>query len=68
MFKGEKMTAEISEKKYKCIQCGYEKKQITNHYLQTYSMGTYNTCPKCPPFKKYPEYGGSTIWECIEDK
>ncbi len=62
------MTAKISEKKYHCIRCGYIKKQITNHYGQTYSMGTHNACPKCPPWAKYPEFGGSTIWECVENE
>jgi hypothetical protein len=23
-------------------------------------------CPRCPPHAKYPEFGGQTIWECIE--
>jgi hypothetical protein len=25
-----------------------------------------NCCPKCPPWAKYPEFGGSTVWECVE--
>lgn len=27
-----------------------------------------NTCPACPPFKKYPEFGGATVWDCVEGK
>ncbi len=55
-----------SFKKYKCSKCGHETEQKTNHYGQTYSWGHFNTCPKCPPHAKYPEFGGSTIWECQE--
>jgi DNA-directed RNA polymerase subunit RPC12/RpoP len=58
--------SKITNKKYKCTQCNYETTQATNHYGSTWSMGTYSACPKCPPFKKYPEYGGKTIWECME--
>ena len=53
-------------KKYQCKRCGYIKKIKTNHFEECYSCGHYNTCPKCPPFAKYPEYGGYTIWKCME--
>lgn len=42
--------------------------QTTNHYGQTYSFGKFNTCPKCPPYAKYPEFGESTVWDCVEEK
>ena len=53
-------------KKYKCKRCGHIKEQKTNHYGNTWSWERYNVCPKCPPFAKYPEYGGQTIWICME--
>lgn len=53
-----------SVKQYKCTQCGYITTQTTNHYGHTWSFGRMNCCPQCPPYKKYPEYGGQTIWEC----
>jgi hypothetical protein len=56
----------ITSKQYKCTQCGYVEAQNTNHYENTWSVGEWNCCPKCPPYKKYAMYGGQTIWECIE--
>lgn len=65
----------IKNKLYKCNQCGFEKMIETNHYGECYSLGNYNVCPKCPPYKKYPfiiEGGvtkvlnGMTTWECLE--
>lgn len=53
-------------KTYKCRRCGHETTQTTNHYGSTWSFGRMNTCPKCPPWAKYPEFGGSTIWDCCE--
>lgn len=41
-------------------------KTIFKKYKCTWSYGHYNVCPNCPPYKKYPEYGGQTIWECKE--
>lgn len=61
------VTTEQTAKTYKCSQCGAESKQVTNHFGVTYSFGHYNCCPNCPPYKKYPEMGGLTIWEC-QDK
>lgn len=60
--------SQTSPKQYKCSQCGYVTTQHTNHYLNTYSAGHFNTCPKCIPAFKYPEFGGSTTWICIETK
>jgi DNA-directed RNA polymerase subunit RPC12/RpoP len=60
--------ATITEKKYKCTQCGHEVLQNTNHFGPTWSFGRTNVCPKCPPYKKYSEFGGQTIWECMETK
>ena len=57
---------EITRKKYRCKRCGHVVEQSTNHYGQTYSFGHYNCCPACPPWAKYPEYGGLTVWECCE--
>jgi hypothetical protein len=56
----------VEPKKYKCDACGFETMQSTNHYGPTWSWGHVNTCPKCPPFKKYPEFGGQTTWTCLE--
>lgn len=57
---------QATEKRYRCKRCGYIGKQTTNHYGETYSIGHYNTCPKCPPWAKYAEFGGSTVWECVD--
>ena len=56
---------EHTSKEYICSECGYKTQQTTNHYGNTWSFGRYNTCPECPPYKKYPEYGGQTIWNYI---
>lgn len=53
-------------KKYACRRCGHVTEQRTNHYGPTWSSGRYNTCPKCPPWAKYAEFGGSTVWDCLE--
>jgi hypothetical protein len=58
--------AEQTTKKYRCTQCGQVTEQRTNHWGPTWSWGRTNTCPECPPYKKYPEYGGATVWECME--
>lgn len=57
---------QATEKKYKCRRCGHVTKQTTNHYGATWSWGHVNCCPTCPPWAKYPEYGGQTIWDCLE--
>ena len=56
----------MTAKKYKCQRCGHVVTQSTNHYGETYSWGRFNTCPNCPPWAKYAEFGGCTIWECLE--
>ena len=58
----------MSLKQYRCQRCGHVTEQNTNHYLQTYSSGHFNTCEKCPPWAKYPEFGGCTVWDCITPK
>lgn len=55
----------ITSKRYQCSQCGHIATQETNHNGQTYSLGHFNCCPQCPPYKKYPEFGGRTIWNCL---
>lgn len=55
-----------TSKRYHCTRCGHVSHQVTNHYGQTWSWGRVNTCPSCPPWAKYPEYGGTTIWDCDE--
>lgn len=60
------MKALISTKSYRCQRCGHITQQETNHYGATWSFGRSNTCPKCPPWAKYPEFGGGTIWECTQ--
>ena len=58
--------AKITFKKYECKRCGHVKEIDTNHFGECYSWGHYNTCPNCPPWAKYPEFGGSTTWVCLE--
>lgn len=53
-------------KNYECTECGHQTQQQTNHWGNAWSWGKYNTCPKCPPYKKYPEYGGATVWKCLD--
>ena len=55
-----------TDKKYKCKRCGHITTQNTNHYGETYSWGRCNVCPSCPPYAKYPEFGGGTVWLCME--
>lgn len=55
-----------SLKRYRCTQCGFECEQVTNHYGNTWSWDRVNTCPDCPPHAKYAEFGGSTVWECLD--
>jgi len=62
------MIARHTSKRYACSHCGHETQQTTNHYGQTYSAGRVNTCPKCPPYLKYPEYGGGTVWNCLDSQ
>ena len=57
---------EQSEKRYKYRRCGHVKKIRTNHYGPCWSWGRVNTCPDCPPYAKYPEFGGQTIWDCLD--
>lgn len=56
----------LTLKRYRCSKCGHLRTATTNHYGNTWSWGRVNTCPQCPPHAKYPEFGGSTLWECIE--
>lgn len=58
----------ITEKEYACETCGFTQLQKTNHYSNTYSFGNFSVCPVCPPFEKYPQYGGQTVWVCQEEK
>ena len=58
--------AEQTYKKYRCTRCGHETEHKTNHWGPTWSVGRYDTCPECPPWAKYPEFGGQTVWECME--
>ena len=60
------MSAKITEKRYSCQRCGHEVTQKTNHFEETYGLGHFNTCPKCPPWAKYPEHGGAQVWVCVE--
>ena len=55
-----------SEKQYRCTRCGHVKKIKTNHFGSCWSYGHFNCCPVCPPWAKYPEFGGSTTWECLD--
>lgn len=55
-----------TSKRYKCRRCGHVVEQTTNHFGPTWSFGHVNCCPVCPPWAKYPEFGGQTIWDCLE--
>lgn len=61
------MTAKIVARVYCCKRCGHETTQQTNHTESTWSCGRWNTCPECPPFAKYPEFGGQTVWEYVKE-
>lgn len=54
-------TEKIRSKKYHCAECGYEKEIQTNHYGQCYSLGNYDCCPQCPPYKR------PNTWVCQEN-
>lgn len=56
----------LSAKRYRCDRCGHVEMQTTNHFQPTWSSGRMNVCPKCPPWAKYPEYGGATTWTCLD--
>lgn len=56
----------VMPKRYRCDRCGYVTTQSTNHYQKTYSFGHDGVCPECPPWAKYPEFGGQTTWTCID--
>ena len=56
----------LTYKKYACTRCGKVVSQRTNHYGKTWSFGRVNTCPDCPPWAKYSEFGGGTVWVCLE--
>lgn len=60
-------TSVASEKRYRCTRCGHVQMIQTNHYGACWSYDHYNCCPECPPFAKYPEYGGRTVWECLDE-
>ncbi len=45
----------ITSKTYKCKVCGHKVEQETNHYGETYSLGNYNQCEKCPRYKPLPK-------------
>lgn len=59
-------TNRIKSKLYRCKRCGHERQIQTNHYGECYSLGHYNACPACPPWAKYSEFGGLTVWVCTE--
>ncbi len=66
MTASERAMARFTLKRYRCDRCGWVEKQRTNHAGPTWSHGRTNTCPECPPWAKYPEFGGKTKWTCIE--
>jgi hypothetical protein len=57
---------EMTDKNYECSRCGYITMINTNHFGSCWSFGHYNCCPKCPPWAKYPEFGGHTHWNCLD--
>lgn len=56
-----KTASTLCYKPYKCSQCGFEKQIQTNHFGECYSLGNYNACPNCAPFKR------PTTWICQLD-
>ena len=52
-----KTTSKLCYKSYKCSECGFQKDIQTNHYGECYSLGNYNHCQKCAPYKL-------TTWVC----
>lgn len=58
----------LEEKAYRCSRCGHTMMILTNHYENCWSWGHINCCPACPPYAKYPEFGGRTDWICLEAK
>ena len=58
--------AKITFKRYQCDKCGHIKKIDTNHFGPCWSLDRFNTCPECPPYAKYPEFGGLTLWNCLD--
>lgn len=56
----------VAPKAYRCKRCGHIGEQTTNHFQDTWSSGRFNVCPACPPWAKYAEFGGQTVWECID--
>lgn len=59
-------TYPITPKRYRCDRCGHVQTQSTNHYGPTWSFAHIGVCPSCPPWAKYPEFGGRTTWTCLE--
>ena len=59
------VTNKQTPKRYACTRCGHETVQTTNHQGNTWSLDHFNCCPKCPPYAKYPEFGGQTIWKYV---
>lgn len=55
-----------SLKQYQCSRCGCISTQVTTHYGPVVSFGHVNTCPACPLWAKYPEFGGRTVWDCLD--
>jgi DNA-directed RNA polymerase subunit RPC12/RpoP len=53
-----KTTGKVTHKLYKCIKCGHEQLQSTNHWGEIYP-----SCPKCQ-WKRPMEMG--SVWECLE--
>ena len=53
-------------KRYRCDRCSHVITMTTNHYQPTWSHGHYGVCPMCPPWAKYPEFGGQTTWTCLD--
>ena len=56
----------MKERNYECTRCKHKSKQVTNHNGNTWSWGRCNVCPSCPPWAKYAEFGGHTLWTCLD--
>jgi len=54
-------------KKYKCKECGFEKKIKTNHYGECYSLANQNKCKNFRCRCSLPtdnKYRLITVWIC----
>jgi DNA-directed RNA polymerase subunit RPC12/RpoP len=58
----------LENRVYRCSQCKTETTLKTNHTGEVYSQGSrFLSCPSCPPWRKYAEFGGMTVWQYVRE-